>query len=175
MDFEVAAIKEVQRHFPSVNILGCNFHFNQCLWRQVQNLGLVPDYKDDEEIRLHVRVCAALAYLPESDMDEVWLCIQGTSPQHAKLQEFFDYFVKEWLENSIITTSKWNCHKQQHRTSNTIGGWHNKFQTILSKPHPKFRNPLQALKDESKYNDFFNKLNGDKFRREEKSWEIRPV
>ncbi|GBO21182.1 hypothetical protein AVEN_113977-1 [Araneus ventricosus] len=149
MDFEVAAIKELERHFPSVNILECNFHFNQCLWS-----GLVRDYKDDEEIRLHIRMCAALAYLPESYMDDGWLCIQETSPQHAKLQEFFDYFVKEWLENSIITTSMWNCHKQQHKTNNTMEGWHEKFQTILSKPHPKFRNLLQALKDESKYSDF---------------------
>ncbi|GBO13845.1 hypothetical protein AVEN_47807-1 [Araneus ventricosus] len=87
-------------------------------------------------------------------MDDGCLCIQETVPQHAKLREFFHYFVKEWLENSIITTRMWNCHKQQHRTNNTIEGWHNKFQTILSKPHPKFRNLLRALKDESKYSDF---------------------
>ncbi|GBN54788.1 hypothetical protein AVEN_227404-1 [Araneus ventricosus] len=98
-------------------------------------------------------MCLALAYLPESDKDVDWLCIQETSPQHAKLQEFFDYFVQERFENSIITTSVWNCHKQQHRTNNAIG-WQNKFQTILSKPHPKFRNLLEALKDISKYSGF---------------------
>ncbi|GBM90922.1 hypothetical protein AVEN_171015-1 [Araneus ventricosus] len=73
MDFEVAAIKELERHFPSVNILGCNFHFNQYLSRQVQSLGLVRNYKDDEEIRLHIHMCAAFAYQPESDMGDGWL------------------------------------------------------------------------------------------------------
>ncbi|GBM90920.1 hypothetical protein AVEN_171014-1 [Araneus ventricosus] len=48
----------------------------------------------------------------------------------------------------------WDCHRQQHKTKNAIEGWHNKFQTILSKPHPKFRNILLALIDESKYSDF---------------------
>ncbi|CAL1272081.1 unnamed protein product [Larinioides sclopetarius] len=148
MDFEVAAIVELERNFPLLNIVGCNFHFNQCLWRQVQSLGLVQVYKENEEIRLHIRMCTALAHLPEADIDEGWLCIQETSPQHAKLQEFFDYFVKEWLENSIITTRIWNCYRQQHRTNKVIEGWHNKFQTILNKRHPKFRNLLQALKDE---------------------------
>ncbi|GBM97543.1 hypothetical protein AVEN_246222-1 [Araneus ventricosus] len=70
MDFEVVAIKELERHFPSVNVLGYNFHFNQCFWRQVQSLGLVRDYKEDEEIRLHIRMFTALAYLPENDTDD---------------------------------------------------------------------------------------------------------
>ncbi|KAF8785187.1 hypothetical protein HNY73_010761 [Argiope bruennichi] len=108
MDFEAAVLKELERLFPSVKISGCNFYFNQCLWRQVQSLGLVQEYKENDEIRLHVRMCAALAHLPEDDIEDGWLSIQETSPLQSKLQQFYDYFVKEWLDNSVISTSMWN-------------------------------------------------------------------
>ncbi|GBN56320.1 hypothetical protein AVEN_183778-1 [Araneus ventricosus] len=40
MDFEVAAIMGAKIVFPTLEIKGCNFHFNQCLWRQVQSIFL---------------------------------------------------------------------------------------------------------------------------------------
>ena len=35
-DFELAAIKAFQHHFPKVKMSGCLFHFGQCVWRQLQ-------------------------------------------------------------------------------------------------------------------------------------------
>ena len=35
-DFELALIQAVELQFPSTRIMGCYFHFSQCLWCKVQ-------------------------------------------------------------------------------------------------------------------------------------------
>ncbi|GBN99942.1 hypothetical protein AVEN_100329-1 [Araneus ventricosus] len=122
MDFEVAAIMGAKIVFPTLDIKDCNFHFKQYLWRQVQSIGLAAAYKCNTEIRLSTRMCAALAFLPEEDIDDAWIKIQEDSSQNFLLTKFYDYFVEQWLENSTITVSKWNCFKRLHRTNNIIEG-----------------------------------------------------
>ncbi len=107
-DFEIALIKALKETFSQLIIGGCNFHFCQSLWKHIQSIGLTTDYRNNDEIKLHVRMCAALAHLPEQDIDDGWLYIQESSPPHPKLQEFYDYFVNEWL---AIKPSMWNCHQ----------------------------------------------------------------
>ncbi|XP_035210026.1 uncharacterized protein LOC118184461 [Stegodyphus dumicola] len=51
LDFEAAAINSCMLEFPTSTISGCNFHFNQCLWRKIQEVGLVKEYKENEDIR----------------------------------------------------------------------------------------------------------------------------
>ena len=51
---------------PSLGIFsGCLFHFGQCVWRQVQALGLQTKYK---AFNLSVRKLIALAFLPIVDV-----------------------------------------------------------------------------------------------------------
>ena len=56
-DFELPLVKSLELQFPSACIDGCYFHFTQCLWRKVQSLGLVEEYKEDGSIsNLYKRV-----------------------------------------------------------------------------------------------------------------------
>lgn len=73
VDFEETAIKALHSQIFGVKICGCNFHFNQCLWRKVQNFGLVENYTKDENVRLHARMCASLAYLSVNGVEDGWL------------------------------------------------------------------------------------------------------
>lgn len=42
--FEAAVVSEINKA-PSESIVTCcNFHFSQCLWRQLQNIGLTVLY-----------------------------------------------------------------------------------------------------------------------------------
>ncbi|GFR13625.1 MULE domain-containing protein [Trichonephila clavata] len=50
LDFEAAAINSCMLEFPSSTISGCNFHFNQCLWRKIQEMGLIKEYKRNRTI-----------------------------------------------------------------------------------------------------------------------------
>ena len=150
MDFEQAMIASIQMNFPEAQISGCNFHFNQCMWRNLQNFGLTADYTNNEEIRLHIRMCAALAYLPIDDVEDGWICTQQTSPNHEKLTRFYDYFVSQWLENDNITKEMWNCHKQRHRSNNALEGWNNRLNTLI-RPHPNVYQLIKCLHQEAEY------------------------
>ena len=49
--FELALVQSLELEFPGARIHGCYFHFTQCLWRKVQRLGLVEEYKENTAIR----------------------------------------------------------------------------------------------------------------------------
>ncbi|CAF1638080.1 unnamed protein product [Rotaria magnacalcarata] len=55
LDFEAAQRNSIERHFVGAEIIGCWFHFSQCLYRNIGQLGLIPSYKDDAAIRTWLR------------------------------------------------------------------------------------------------------------------------
>lgn len=154
VDFEIAAIQALKCLFPDAKITGCNYHFNQSLWRKVQELGLVTDYNSSEDIRLHVRMCAALAHLPLDKVEDGWLCIQEDAPDSEKLHEFFDYVVDQWLDNNTISVNMWNCNGNQHRTNNIVEGWNRRLNTVVKKAHPNVYYLINVLKEDAEYHGF---------------------
>jgi len=52
--------------------------FYQSLWRKVQNIA--SNYKDDADIRLHVRMCCALSHIPIDGIDEGLIIITTNTP-----------------------------------------------------------------------------------------------
>ncbi|KAL4085447.1 hypothetical protein QTP88_027305 [Uroleucon formosanum] len=127
LDFEISTIQSIKQIFPNAEIYGCNFHFNLSFWRKVQNIGLASNYKDDADIRLHVRMCCALAHIPIDDIDESWIIVMTNTPDNDKLQIFYDYFIEQWLENPIISRNVWNCYQRRHRINNIVEGWNSKL------------------------------------------------
>ncbi|XP_035216715.1 uncharacterized protein LOC118195774 [Stegodyphus dumicola] len=103
---------------------------------------------------MHLRMCAALAFLKLEDVDDGWLLIQEYSPEDPKLQEFYDYFVNQWMDNALVTIEMWNCNNRRHRTNNAVEGWNNKLNHALMKHHPTVRTLVATLKKEAEYSDF---------------------
>ena len=62
-DFDLPLVQSLELQFPGACIQGCYFHFTQCLWRKVQSLGLVEEYKEDGSIscRQFIQKSAAIA------------------------------------------------------------------------------------------------------------------
>ena len=44
-DFELALIQATALNFLNASHKGCYYHFKQAIWRKVQSLGLVEEYK----------------------------------------------------------------------------------------------------------------------------------
>lgn len=151
MDFEIAIVQSARSLFPETEILGCNYHFNQCLWKKVQYCGLVSAYKENEEIRCHIRMCSALAHLPLEMLDDGWLCIQESSPENQKLQEFYDYFVDQWLDNEHMPRDMWNCSGRRHRTNNVSEGWNQRINRLISRVHPNVYSLIKNLREDAEY------------------------
>ena len=65
VDFEMASINALRDHFPNADIQGCLFHFGQCLWRKIQELGLQAWYNQPAgENSLLMKMYTALAFVP---------------------------------------------------------------------------------------------------------------
>ena len=47
-DFEQASMNALRRAFPEVTLTGCFFHFCQCFWRKIQQLGHATRYKEED-------------------------------------------------------------------------------------------------------------------------------
>jgi hypothetical protein len=80
IDFEAAVISAINKFCQDSVITGCNFHFNQCLWRQLQNTVLRGNTKRMEQVRLTYRNCAALAHLTLKEVEESWLMMMENVP-----------------------------------------------------------------------------------------------
>jgi len=146
LDFEVAAINALRTIFPQIQLHGCHFHFTQCLWRKIQNVGLASVYKKNEDVQMHVRKCGAMAYLPLDKIDEAWLIIQSNAPDDEKLNEFNNYFVENWLDSTTFSKKMWNCHHEKYRTNNIIKVWNHKFKTMVGRSHPSIWVLIEKLK-----------------------------
>lgn len=52
---------------------GCLFHYSQCLWRKVQELGIASLYKNHKQVKQWVRRFSAIPFLPVNDIDSAWI------------------------------------------------------------------------------------------------------
>lgn len=87
-------------------------------------------YKESEEIRNHIRMCAALSHIPTEYTIDGWLEIMENAPTNVQVEEFNDYFVNQWLENDLIG-DMWVCYGERHRTTNAVEGWHSRLNKTI--------------------------------------------
>lgn len=100
IDFENAFVKAAQDIFPDTIISGCNFHFNQCIHRSVQDNGLADLYNDDISYSAPIRMLLALVFVPcrnvEFAFDFLWNS-QFFVTNANELDSILDYFQRTWL------------------------------------------------------------------------------
>ena len=59
-DFEKGLINAYLHVFPGVILKGCYFHYDQCLWRRLPNMGLSVSYRENADNRNWFRVSLAM-------------------------------------------------------------------------------------------------------------------
>ena len=56
LDFEMEAIQAFLFCFHTLKIIGCWFHFGQCLFRKIVEIGLKTQYGDDEDLKKYIYI-----------------------------------------------------------------------------------------------------------------------
>lgn len=104
LDFESALWRSIPQVFPDVLIRGCSFHWAQCIWRKIQEIGLAPAYKNDNATHKLCRKFLTLPYLPKEHITAVFenLATKSTTPL---LTELVRYIRENWIEGNKLSIS----------------------------------------------------------------------
>ena len=161
IDYEKAALNNISACFPNTNIYGCFFHFGQCLWGKIQELGLQAWYNDPTNA-LTVKSLQALAFVPVSDVVESFNEIVSSLDDETDelLSDFLGYFEATWIgviqrgrrRRPAFALSMWNTTERTingiPRTTNSLEGWHRAFEQRMTITHPTLCRLVSKLRKE---------------------------
>jgi hypothetical protein len=137
MDFEAAAQNAVETAFPLTTLKGCFFHYGQCIWRKVQECGLVVRFKNDDTVKRLVKRAAVLPHVPVHLVEDVWLfALEQNDELSPAIVKFKDYVTETWVEGHR-GRRMWNHYDTEGpRTTNNVEGWHSKLKKLCQHAHP---------------------------------------
>ena len=101
LDLESALWRAIPNVFPGVVIGDCSFHWAQCIWRKIQDIGLAPAYRNDNATHKLCRKFLALPYLPKEHIPALFekLATKATAPM---LAELVTYIRTNWIEGNTF-------------------------------------------------------------------------
>ena len=103
---------------PNARHIGCNFHFVQSIYPQVQQLQLVTAYGEDEIVRSTVRKLMCLALVPIENVEDAFNEIKNRAP--SSTEKLIEYFDRYWMAK--VKWSLWNVGDVKLRTNNIVEG-----------------------------------------------------
>ncbi|CAK8677848.1 unnamed protein product [Clavelina lepadiformis] len=104
--------------------------------------------ESNDELRTAVRCLPALAMVPSSDVDESFLILADSMPDHEKMPELLSYFEHTYIRgrrrpgrgenygSAIFPIESWNHYEAGAgciaRTTNAVEGWHFGLQVLFN-------------------------------------------
>ena len=93
--------------FNSITIIGCWFHYGQCIFKKIIEIGLKSEYGKDEELKKLVQNCIALALCHPDEVVDIFIShvisqsvlIQRKYP---RFNDFISYMNKTWIEGEDV-------------------------------------------------------------------------
>ncbi|CAF1427646.1 unnamed protein product [Adineta steineri] len=125
-DYENALVKAVRKELPRTRLIGCAFHYAQCVHRNIQSHGLQDAYQNNELVRQILRQTMALAYMPSDQIRKLYYDVikaqQNTVLKDFRknLRNFFKYFESFWLKK----IHQFCVFGESIRTNNGLEGMH---------------------------------------------------
>ena len=93
IDFEAGMIAALRAEYPGLLVMGCYYHFMQCLVRKLQELRLIALYETDIEFQVICRQISAIAFVPLPLIRESFDLVVASIPQRyvARIAPFINY------------------------------------------------------------------------------------
>jgi hypothetical protein len=116
-DFEKGAINAFGFEFPGATCKGCYFHFNQCLYRKLCDLGLKVQYVNDKVINEWFRMTMILPLVPLDLIRAAHSIILTRIPNDSQaIDDYCTYLLENWIGDSSENINEkferelWNHH-----------------------------------------------------------------
>jgi hypothetical protein len=132
IDFEASIWAALPDVFTGIPIQGCCFHWDQALWRKVQDLGLSTAYRDDEGTNKYIRRLMALPFLPHEHIKTMFISLQREAYDEP-LQALCAYIQSTWIESAKWPHNTWSVFMNPIRTNNDAEGWHRRINHAAAK------------------------------------------
>ena len=86
-------IAALRAEYPGLLVMGCYYHFMQCLVRKLQELRLIALYETDIEFQVICRQISAIAFVPLPLIRESFDLVVASIPQRyvARIAPFINY------------------------------------------------------------------------------------
>ena len=91
-----------------VPINGCAFHFGQCWFQKLQNVGLSTAYTENKtEIRLFTNHVFGLLFLPPAEVSDCFVFdFMAIQPSDQNLDKFCNYLVDTYVSEDALFPPK---------------------------------------------------------------------
>ena len=107
--------------FVGSEITGCWFHFCQCLYRNIGQLGLISNYRDNPVIRTWLRSFMALPLVDNDIFPYAIEYLQRNIPiDSEECRKFLRYFEFQWLVS--VPRQYWHVGNLNPRSNNWLEG-----------------------------------------------------
>ena len=107
-DFEAAVWGVFSEVLPSDKMKGCAFHWNQAVWRKVQELGLQTAYSTDKPTHDYIRQLMALPFLPHESILATFTTLNQEA-NTAPLKDLVRYIDSIWMQNETWLPKAVEC------------------------------------------------------------------
>ncbi|CAD5126722.1 DgyrCDS14782 [Dimorphilus gyrociliatus] len=148
MDFERAIWKAVLNNWENVTLTGCLFHWNQAVYRKIQELGYSSDFNRKRAEWFEMRQIMALPFLPSHITPIEFGRIKDYLQSINKLGDLIKYFERTWIIDNIWSPKQWSVYQNAIRTNNDVEGFHNRLNGNL-RANSSFYSVIDELKREA--------------------------
>ncbi|XP_062618657.1 uncharacterized protein LOC134280266 [Saccostrea cucullata] len=99
-----------------------------------------------------VRRAAVLPLVPAPRVEDVWFqALEDHDDNTDAVMRFKDYVTETWVEGHLDISNHFD--HDGHRTTNTVEGWHHKFNRMCRRAHPNIFVFIEMLQKEQAANE----------------------
>ena len=146
--------KAVRDLLPHSQLIGCQFHFSQALYRKIVEVGLGQTYREREDKYLYLRKVMALPFLPADHIEDAFenLMEQAEELGNDQVLSFMTYVKRTWIDSQVWPPINWSVFDETTRTNNDVEGWHYRMNLKISAKPPLYV-AIPQLHVEAKFMD----------------------